>query len=215
MRSFAIAAVLVLGACNAHSLKVHRPEDRRVDQGVTQLWADEVRRVAQDGDWILSRSYYFVGDVISTFTPGEDLSHASIYSAKTGTVIEAVTPEIREIPLEQLIERNHYVIVVRPSKLTAAERAASVARARSKLGVAFDARGMFGFDNPDAYYCSELVYWAADVARRYHDSQTVITPPELMEYGQVVYWSGERTDPQVMHAAAARIKNAPRVAAAK
>jgi uncharacterized protein YycO len=213
MRSLAIAAVLVLGACNAHSLKVHRPEDRRVDQGVTRLWADEVRRVAQDGDWILSRSYYFVGDVISTFTPGEDLSHASIYSAKTGTVIEAVTPEIREIPLEQLIERNHYVIVVRPSKLTAAERAASVERARSKLGVAFDARGMFGFDNPDTYYCSELVYWAADVARRYHDSQTVITPPELMAYGQVVYWSGERTDPQVMHAAAARLDDAPRVAA--
>jgi uncharacterized protein YycO len=213
MRSLAIAAVLVLGACNAHSLKVHRPQDRRVDQGVTRLWADEVRRVAQDGDWILSRSYYLVGDVISTFTPGEDLSHASIYSAKTGTVIEAVTPETREISLEQLIERNHYVIVVRPSKLTAAERAASVERARSKLGVAFDARGMFGFDNPDAYYCSELVYWAADVARRYDDTQTVITPPELMEYGQVVYWSGERTDPQVMHAAAARIDGAPRVAA--
>ena len=97
MRSSFLLAVLAtstLGGCitSAHSVKVHRPADPQIDQTVTQMWADEVRAVAQDGDWILSRSYYFIGDVISAFTPGEDLSHASIYSAKTGTVVEAVTP---------------------------------------------------------------------------------------------------------------------------
>jgi uncharacterized protein YycO len=205
--SVTLAASVGLGGCvtNWKSVTVHRPVDQEIDQTVTQMWADEVRAVAQDGDWILSRSYYFVGDVISTLTSGEDLSHASIYSAKTGTVIEAVTPVVREIPLEQLIQRNHYIIVVRPNKLTAAERSASVARARGKVGVKFDTRGMFGFDNPDTFYCSELVYWAADVGRRFGESQTVITPPEMMSYGQVVYWSGQRDDAQVMHAAAAHI----------
>jgi len=202
-----IAITCLVGACNAHSFKVHRPADPQIDHTVTQMWADEVRAVAQDGDWILSRSYYFVGDVISTFTPGEDLSHASIYSAKTGTVIEAVTPVVREISLEQLIQRNHYIIIVRPNKMTAVERSISVARARSKIGAAFDVRGMFGFDNPDAFYCSELVYWAADVGRRFHDSQLVVTPPEMMQFGQVVYWSGERTDPQVIHAAAEHVRD--------
>jgi uncharacterized protein YycO len=204
----AVLATSILGGCitSARSVKVHRPADKQIDATVTQMWADEVRAVAQDGDWILSRSYYFIGDVISGFTPGEDLSHASIYSAKTGTVIEAVTPIVREIPLEQLIQRNHYVILVRPSKMTAAERAASVGRARSQVGVAFDVRGMFGFDNPDAFYCSELVYWAAETAARHDDEQTVITPPEMMEYGNVVYWSGARDDAQVMHAAAAHVE---------
>ena len=202
-----VASSLGLGGCitSWHSVKVHRPVDQELDQTVTQMWADEVRDVAQDGDWILSRSYYFVGDVISTFTSGEDLSHASIYSAKTGTVIEAVTPVVREIPLEQLIQRNHYLIVVRPNKMTVEERAASVERARSKVGAAFDTRGMFGFDNPEKYYCSELVYWAADVGNRFDESQTVITPPEMMSYGQVVYWSGQRDDTQVLAAAASHI----------
>src|SRR5262245_11545984 len=109
---------LGLAGCSAHSMMVHRPEQPAVDKAITRMWADEIRANAQDGDWIMSRSYYLVGDVISAFTPGEDLSHVSIYSARTGTVIEAVTPVVREIPLEQLVERNHYVFVVRPSRMT-------------------------------------------------------------------------------------------------
>ena len=202
-RLLVLAAGLGLTACNAHSVSVHRPTEPVVDKTITQMWADELRENAQDGDWILTRSYYFVGDVISAFTSGEDLSHASIYSAKTGTVIEAVTPVVREISLEQLIQRNHYVIVVRPSKMTAAQRSAAVVRARSQVGKDFDSRGMFGFDNPDAWYCSELVYWASGVGRRHDDRQVVITPSELMQFGEMVYWSGERTDPKVMAAARA------------
>jgi hypothetical protein len=200
-----LAVVPACGITNMKSVTVHRPADKAIDQTITQMWADEIKQVARDGDWVLTRSYYFVGDVITRFTPGEDLSHASIYSAKTGTVIEAVTPKVREVSLEQLIERNHYVIIVRPSKMTAAERAASVEHARSKVGVAFDTRGMFGFNNKDAWYCSELVYWAAGTARRHGDSQTVITPSEMMKFGEVVYWSGARSDAQVMRAAHAHV----------
>src|SRR5688572_15967976 len=185
----------LLGACNATSIAVKRPTDPALDHTITTMWADEIRAVAQDGDWILSRSYYLVGDVIS-LAPGEDLSHASIYSATSGTVIEAVTPVVREIPLEKLIERNHYLIVVRPSKTTPAERSASVVKARGELGVAFDKRGMFGLDDEATWYCTELVYWASGVATRHQDEQTVVTPPEMLQFGQVVYWSGQRTDAQ-------------------
>jgi hypothetical protein len=75
---------------------VHRPQDTNIDAAVTSLWDHDVRRIARDGDWILSRSYYLVGDVIATVTPGEDLSHASIYDAEHGTVIEAVGDGVRE-----------------------------------------------------------------------------------------------------------------------
>jgi len=152
----------------------------------------------------VSRSYYLVADGISTFAPGEALSHASIYDAHRDTVIESVGSGVREIPLSQLVQRNHYLIVIHPSNMTTAERRHSVERARSRIGTPFDVGGMFGFDSKDKLYCSELVWWAAQGELRTGDHHRVITPADLMDYGQVVYWSGKRTDPQVMDLALAR-----------
>jgi len=182
---------------------VKRPESKDVDAAVTAMWSHEIHNVAQDGDWILTRSYFMIADAISKTTPGVDLSHASIYDAKRDTIIEAVNDGVREIPLSELVYRNHYVIVVRPSNMTAAERARSVERARSRIGTEFDKAGLFGFNNPDKLYCSELVWWAAQGELRYGEHQTVIAPVELMQYGEVVYWSGQRTDQQVMELAMA------------
>jgi len=197
-------AFAATGCSEPHSILVKRPENKDVDTTVTVMWSHEIHGVAQDGDWILSRSYYLLADGISKATPGVDLSHASIYDAKRDTVIEAVGSGVREIPLQQLVERNHYLIVVRPSGMTAAERAHSVERARSRLGTEFDELGLFGINNPEKLYCSELVWWAAQGELRTGDHHRVITPADLMDYGQVVYWSGKRTDPQVMDLALAR-----------
>ena len=92
--------------------------------------------------------------VASAVTPGESLSHASIYNAQAGTVIEAVSGGVREIPLAQLVDRNHYVIVVRPSNMSVADQRDALARARSKVGSQFDITGMFGIDcevRPDGF----------------------------------------------------------------
>ena len=186
---------------------VKRPENKTADAAVTAMWSHEIHGVAQDGDWILTRSYFALADVISTVAPGEDLSHASIYDAKRDTVIEAVGSGVREISLKELVNRNHYVIVVRPSGMTAAERARSVERARSRLGAEFDKMGMLGIhDSEEKVYCSELVWWAAQGEMRTGDKHRVITPAELMEYGEVVYWSGKRDDAQVMKLATEREK---------
>jgi Permuted papain-like amidase enzyme, YaeF/YiiX, C92 family len=199
-----LVATLAASACSAKSVVVHRPQDPGVDVAVTALWDHDVRRIARDGDWILSRSYYLVGDVIAAVTPGEDLSHASIYDADRGTVIEAVGDGVREIPLAQLLQRNHYVIVVRPSNMTAADQRTAVARAHTRVGSKFDKAGMFGFDNPEAFYCSELVYWASEVEARNGGHERVVTPADLMKYGEVIYWSGTRDDARVMQHATAR-----------
>lgn len=200
-----LVAASLTTACTAKSVMVARPADRQADTAVTTLWANEIARVAQDGDWILTRSYSAISDVIVLSTTGEELSHASIYDAKTQTVIESIDTGVREIPLAQLLQRNHYAIVVRPSKMTAADKAHSLVRARSKLGAAYDERGLFGFDNPDAFYCSELVWWASQTAARTGEYHSVITPSELMKYGEVVYWSGKRDDAQVMELARERV----------
>jgi uncharacterized protein YycO len=216
---FVALAVSALVGCGGEpkSVLLKRPANVEADAAVTQLWADDVKAMAKDGDWILSRGYYMTSDMISTLTSGEDISHASIYDAKRGTIIEAVGSGVREITVEQLIQRNAHIIVVRPSGLTDAERTRSVERARSRVGAEFDKAGLFGFDNKDKVYCSELVWWASQMEQRSGDEQTVITPSELMDYGQVVYWSGPRNDAQIMELAVERdrARTAKRRVAAK
>jgi len=112
-------------------------------------------------------------------------------------VIEAVASGVREIPIEQFVARNHLILVVRPANMTASDGREAVGRARSKVGAPFDGAGMFGFDDPDRYYCSELVYWASQTAARTGSQERVVTPADLMKYGEVIYWSGQRDDAQV------------------
>ncbi|MEO8699937.1 MAG: YiiX/YebB-like N1pC/P60 family cysteine hydrolase [Kofleriaceae bacterium] len=176
-----VAVVGMLTACSPHGALPKRPEDPQVDAAITAMWTHDIAEVAHDGDWILTQSY-LVAD--------GDLSHASIYDAKAGTIIEAVDAGIHELPLAQLVERNAYVIVVHPTGMTDAQRSESVARARTKLGHPFDT----GVDHQDTFYCSELVYWAAQTEARAGRRDKLLTPSDLMTYGEVVYWSGKRED---------------------
>ncbi len=213
-----VAAAMTLsmtGCGEPKSMLVHRPESPVVDTAVTTMWTSEIASVARDGDWILTRSYYAVSDAIAKLAPGEDLSHASIYDAKRGMVIESIGSGVREIPLSNLVSRNHYLIIVRPSNMTAAEQTEAVERARTKIGLPFDYAGGVGFDNPDKWYCSELVWWASKTEERSGVHETVITPSNLLDYGQVIYWSGKRDEPQVMQLATERANDrAPRTAPA-
>lgn len=186
-------------ACANNSVVITRPRSDAVNRDVTAMWSRDIRRVARTGDWILTRSYSFTGDIIAATTRGESLSHASIYDARTGTIIEALSPAVREVPLASLLDRNQHAIVVRPSGLTAAERIASVDRARQTVGTSFDYAGLVGLDSGARFYCSELLYWAAgiDPASR----PLVVTPAELMNYGEVIYYSGKREDRQLQDAA--------------
>ncbi|MBA3541644.1 MAG: hypothetical protein H0T79_18665 [Deltaproteobacteria bacterium] len=208
-----LASLVVVGCGEPKSVLVRRPTSPVADAAVTAMWSTEVSQVARDGDWILTRSYYALADAITLTTPGENLSHASILDAQRGTIIEAVGAGVREIPLSELVARNHYVIVVRPSRMTADDQRAALARARTRVGAPYDAAGMFGVDHEDAFYCSELVYWASQTEARSGSHETVVTPADLMKYGEVIYWSGARTDPQVMELASARAARPARTAA--
>lgn len=199
-----LASVLFTGCAEPKSFLVKRPEDKQMDHAVTAMWTSEIASVARDGDWILSRSYYAIADAITKIAPGEELSHASIYDAKRGTIIEAVNSGVREIPLADLVQRNHYVIVVRPRYTTAAEGTENVARAHAAIGTPFDHMGFFGLQDDDKFYCSELVWWASQGEAKNGVHETIITPANLMQYGEVVYWSGKRDDAQVQALAAER-----------
>lgn len=201
-----VTVALLAGStgCWSGSLFADRPKDRAVDHAIDELWAAEIRRVARDGDWILSRSLTPHGDVLTTFSPGEEFSHASMVDVSRGTVIEGITPVVREIPLVDLMARNRYVVVVRPSGLDAEQSRAALERARAEVGKEFDLFGLIGYSEPDKWYCSELVYWASGFEDR-NGTQAIVFPAELMEYGEVIYYSGRRDDPQVQAIAAARL----------
>jgi len=194
-------SVLASGCGEPKSVLLKRPESAETNSAVTDLWTSEIAKVAQDGDWILSRSYYMTSDAIATFSGGEDLSHASIYDAKRGTIIESIGSGVREIPLRQLVDRNAHLIVVHPSGMTEQQRSRAVERARSRMGQKFDYGAVVGLGSEDRVYCSELVWWASQVELRTGAHERVITPSELMDYGQVVYWSGERDDSTIQESA--------------
>jgi hypothetical protein len=195
-----IATILAAAGCGGGSMKIHKPTDEATNRRVTAMWERDIRKVARSGDWLLTRSYSFTGDVITTAAGGEEVSHASIYDARTNTIIEARRPTVHEVPLENLLARNDLVILIRPHRNGGYQGTAAVDRARAAVGTEFDLRGMFGLgDDEQKFYCSELVYWASamDPVNR----PQVITPASLMDYGEVIYYGGRRTDPQVQEAA--------------
>lgn len=197
---FALAAAAVVasavGCTHAPSMMISRPE-HAVDTAATAQWTSDVRGVVQDGDWILTRSYSAVGDAITTVTSGEDVSHAQIYDAEHDTVIESTSAGVHETPLADVIAANHHVVVVRARGMTAEQRSHMVKRARSRIGDGYDYTGLFGVDDPNRLYCSELVWWAAQGEVRTGDRYTVIAPADLLKYGDVVYHSGARENVRV------------------
>jgi uncharacterized protein YycO len=203
-----LTLVVTLSAC-AGSLVHSKPENETLNDAMTELWARDIRRVARSGDWILTRSYSKTGDAIVGITLGESFSHAVVYDAERGTVIEAIRPEVREVSLESLLKRNRYAVVVRPIGISNAQRAATVPRARSVIGSAFDYTGMFGFDDEARFYCSELAAWASQIP----DAPTIVTPADLYDRAEVIYISGARDDEELQTAAMARRQHVQRVAA--
>lgn len=196
-----LTSMVALSAC-AGSLVHKKPKSDSLNDAMTELWARDIRRVARSGDWILTRSYSKTGDAIVGVTLGESFSHAVVYDAERGTVIEAIRPEVREVSLESLLKRNRYAVVVRPVGISDEQRAAAVPRARSAIGASFDYIGMLGIDDKNRFYCSELAAWASQIP----DAPTIVTPADLYDRAEVIYISGARDDKEVQTAALASRK---------
>ena len=212
LTSLFVTAFAALSVCACAGSLVHtKPQSEGVNSAMTELWARDIRRVAKSGDWILTRSYSKTGDAIVGITLGESFSHAVVYDAERGTIIEAINPVVREVPLESLLKRNRYAVVVRPLGITDQERSETISRARSAIGASFDYRGMLGVDDEDSFYCSELAAWASQIP----DTPIIVTPAELYERAEVIYISGARDDRELQSAALASQQHRVQRVAAK
>ena len=197
-----LPVVLATGCLDRPSVMVARPQSPRLDDALTQIWTEEIERTARPGDLLLSRSYAMLSDAIVVVTGGEEFSHAAMVDPERGTVIEAVSPKVREVPIAEFVRRNRYVAVVRPARMTEAQSQHALERARSKVGTDFDYGGIFGMDDDETFYCAELVYWASGLDAKHGGRPLVISPAELIAEGQVVYFSGRRDDAQMLRVAA-------------
>lgn len=183
--------VVALAASCSHSAVVARPKEKKLDLAYDALFLSEVQGSVGDGDIVLRRGYAVLSDLITLVTPGMQMSHAALYDATSGKVIEAVDGGIREHPLDQYVRGSHRLVIVRP-KVSADERRAAVLQARAVIGTGFDYMGFVGIDDPERFYCSELVAWAYKAKERGLRGGDVIAPGELVSLGDIVYDSGER-----------------------
>lgn len=187
----ALTLLLGLLAGCSRSLIVARPEEAKLDNAYSQLFVEESIHNAQHGDIVLRRGYAVLSDVITIVSPGPKVSHAGIYDASSRTVIEAVDGGIRERALSDYVRGSHRVIIVR-AKVSAAEKNAAVVQARAAIGIGFDYSGFVGMDDPERFYCSELVAWVYHAEQHGFDAGRLIAPGELVALGDIVYDSGER-----------------------
>lgn len=196
LRAAVIAWLLLGSGCGVRMLQ--RPSSPTTDRLITRMWVAEMRARLRHGDWILARSYSGTGDIIARFTGGVDLSHSVMWDAEREVVIESIQPITREISLESLVHRNHYLYIVRPAYLSDRDREIAVARARSMLGSGYDLVGLLiGVRDSRKTYCSLLLFWASDMASRNVEEPIVVAPSDLLLLGEAVYFSGVRTSADV------------------
>lgn len=201
-----LLAALASSACGARSVVIHRPSDVRVDDAITTMWAEDLRANAEHGDWIVSRSYSLIGDMIAMVTPGS-WSHAALYDRERDVIIESIDSGVREIPVENFVARNYHVAVVRPSGTTARSRALAVERARAALGTPYDTGALIGLDDEAKFTCAELVLWSSDPAERRIERPIVLAPVDLFAHGEMVYYTGTRDDRDVLLLAFASLRD--------
>jgi uncharacterized protein YycO len=169
-------ALVSLTGCH-HSLMVERPAEKKLDDAYRELFIEESLRTVQDGDIVLRRGYAVLSDIITFVTIGPKVSHAGIYDATSGTIIEAVDGGVTERTLSDYVSSSHRVVIVRP-RVSAVEKRAAVVQARATIGTPFDYTGFVGLDNPERFYCSELVVWAYRAKERGFDGGGLVAPAQ-------------------------------------
>lgn len=107
------------------------------------------------------------GAVAIRLVTWSDWSHTAILDEDRQVVIEAVWPRVRVVAAGEFMSRHPKHAVAR---LPARRPAAVIAAARSQEGTPYDLTGAFGlgihrdWQDPSAWWCSELVAWAFDTA---------------------------------------------------
>jgi uncharacterized protein YycO len=152
----------------------------------------EVREALQHGDWLVTRGVHGTDDFVSTVT-NMPLSHAAVYDAVTGSVIEAEAEGVHVTPLPEFVAKSQRLLVLRPMWATPYNRPLAVLRAGSRVGKPYNFTGLLGLNTPGSYYCTQLCLDAYRPHMREKPDNpipAVIKPGQMYHWGRIVYDSG-------------------------
>jgi len=192
MRFLIFCTLIVLFGCLARPMvkkadsEIHLQQNKIIEQAVQQT--------AKSGDWLVIRGYKAVDNLVAA-AAGIPLSHAGVYDAEAGTVIEAEGKGVHETSLAEFVDKSYRLLIIRPRWRTEANADSAVSNAKKLTGKSYDFLGTIGFDAPGRYYCSELaVYIYKDWHNKNEKFPKVIKPGELYLYGKVLYDSRPRDE---------------------
>jgi uncharacterized protein YycO len=190
MRAIAFILLLTTTACGPTILLKKPPVEQRAKQNV--VWLEDLRHVARDGDWLVTRGYKAVDNLVVAAT-NIPLSHAAIYDYDNQQVIEAAGAGVHTTPLATFIDGAHRVLVIRPRWWTPERGTQAVSFALEAIGKGYDFLGTVGGGSSDRYYCSELCIAAYGEHQVEKDHlPRVMEPGQMYLWGRVIHDTGPR-----------------------
>ena len=160
---------------------------------LTYKWRQEILNRAQDGDWLVIQGYDSTNRLVALAGNGE-LSHVGVLDATYGEVIEAVSPAVTIVSLQDFLKPADRVQLIRPLDVDRAAGRRALARARSQIGAPYDLLGTVGLPEPGEFYCSELAAWSAGIDVDTDGAGEVLHPANMSKYGTVLFDSALPAD---------------------
>jgi len=190
-----LAALLPLALACAARRTVAPPSPALRDARAAAA-AERVAALGQDGDWLVIRGYRRPDDIVATAT-NMPFSHSALYDAGRWEVLEADGTGVHTLPLSDFVKKAHRLLLVRPAWAAGGAGHEAVGRARALVGKAYDYWGVLGLDDPDKYYCTELVVSVyRDQVPPGEPVPPVVAPGQLLYYGTILYDSGPPPTPR-------------------
>jgi hypothetical protein len=165
--------------------KIQQAQNRHMLMGI--------KMYGRTGDWVLVRGYTQMSDIIAEVTGGI-FSHVALLDKEMNQVIESDHAGVHATPLKEFTDKTHRIVLVRPKWRTNRQIGrAAIEDARRLFGKPYDYIGILGIHITDSYYCSELAIKVYKPYMKKEDkSVSVVAPLELLNWGKIVYDSGNR-----------------------
>lgn len=147
--------------------------------------APALRGVLRHGDWIVTRSIRTGGNLVASLTQ-KPFSHAAIYDADDGSVIEATATGVHRSSLDDLVRRSQRMLIIRPLWADEGSSRVAVERAEKLIGKSYDFTGLVGLGTRNRYYCTEL---CIESYRPFIDREKPDNPiPRIIQPGDMYFW---------------------------
>ncbi|RPI79527.1 MAG: hypothetical protein EHM45_02575 [Desulfobacteraceae bacterium] len=178
-----------LTMCTAVRVKVQPPApDIRIAREAQMI--AQVTTLGADGDWLVVRGYKDSDNRVVRFT-GMPFSHTALYDAGRQEVIESNKQGVHITPLADLVHIVWRLLLVRPAWAKDGAGNQAVMRARALIGKPYDNWGLIGLNDPDKYYCSELLLEVyKDCIPADEPMPAIIAPGQFLFWGKILYDSG-------------------------